>query len=295
MQVPGSDDLARRAALQRRIDAHMRWKAEFFKSRPPLPYIPKRRRYREPIAGAPVHIFFKRAMEIATAPPRAPLEGCAAGGREGGCAPALTSGPTTAAAPPEEVFDKRTLWLKRMADEMNRREPFTDIKIRSDPWCTVVVSNLHPKTLEEDIRLFCEQFGRVVSVRLIFDFKGRSRRYGFVEFGREEDARRAIANTSKKRLHGRAVVVDKERGRQQPNFLPRRMARAVEVRQTPTLQAPPLLAALTGKRQRTEKSAEVTECGIGRDTKPLKRNKTGRAVSGGRDEVDVFLDDILNL
>ncbi|RNF17498.1 U1 small nuclear ribonucleoprotein [Trypanosoma conorhini] len=270
MQAPSEDDVARQESLKRRAEAHAQWKRNFFQSRPPPPFIPKcrRRRSRERIAGAPVHLLHRRALELVSA--------------EAARASSPPPPPQAATTEVTEPRSKSDAWRERMLLEVERRDPYTDINIRTDPRRTVVVSSLHPKSLEEDIRLFGEQFGRVVSVRLICDRDGRSRRYGFVQFGLEAEARKAVANSRKRRLHGRAVVMEMERGRLEPGFLPKRLAEARR-------QAAGSASASSAKRQRVEGR------GVASAPAAVARGGASAATADTRDEVDAFLDDIMNL
>ncbi|KEG13526.1 U1 small nuclear ribonucleoprotein [Trypanosoma grayi] len=271
MQAPSEKDIALHEALRRRVEEHARWKASFFQSRPPPAFVPTshHRRRREPIAGAPVHHFFKRAMELAAA--------------EGPPVPPPRPNSATEDAGAEEPSDKGIAWDQQMRREMARRNPYTDVKICSDPQRTVVVSSLPPKAVEEDIRAFSEQFGRVVSVRLICDNSGKSRRYGFVQFGLEAEARKAVASSRKRRLCGRAVVMDMERGRLEPGFLPKRIAEAQRLSKA--------ASAGNSKRQRVEEKRG--ECCV--PTTRTGASLSERPAAGHRDEVDAFLDDIMNL
>nr|CCC92232.1 unnamed protein product [Trypanosoma congolense IL3000] len=267
MQTPSEEDLSRKKNAQRRVEEHMRWKASFFQSRPPPQFIPKRRQRRVPIANSPVHLLHKRALDIVAAER---------------LMPAASSTLVRPAVAVDEPATRQTIWLKQMEDEKERRNPYTDIKICSDPLCTVVVSRLHAKTVEEDVRMFCDQFGRVLGVRLIFDHKGRSRRYAFVQFGRGVEVKRATGNSGKKWLHGKAVVIDVERGRKQPGFLPKRIFTAMQLRVKsvpfPRTMPPRLLP---------QASASVTD-------KTLGSKSHGESQMTG-DEVDNLLDDIMSI
>ncbi|KAH9582349.1 RNA recognition motif domain [Trypanosoma melophagium] len=272
MQVPGEEDVGREVALRRRAEEHARWKAAFFQSRPPPPFLPKYRKPREkPVASAPLHYLYKRALELVSTevlPPR----------------PSITEST-------EEPKDKKTIWLQQLRQEMERRNPNQDKKICSDPRRTVVVSSLHPKTIEEDIRLFCERFGRVVSVRLICDHKGKSRRYGFVQFGLEAEARKAVTNSRKWRLHGHAVIIDVERGRLESGFLPKRIAEAQKhINGSTTLSS----GLGSNKRLRYE---DGYDCQSSKDEKPSSR-KVDNDVFDGSDapyDIDELINDISNL
>ncbi|ORC89844.1 U1 small nuclear ribonucleoprotein [Trypanosoma theileri] len=267
MQVPREEDVRREEALKRRAEEHARWKAAFFQSRPPPPFLPKSRPPQpKPTTKAPVHHLYKRALELVSTEVLPPT-------------------PSTTESK-EEPKDKKTIWLQQLKEEMERRNPYEDNKICSDPKRTVVVSNLHPKTIEEDIRLFCERFGRVVSVRLICDYKGKSRRYGFVQFGLEAEARKAVANSRKWRLHGHAVVTDMERGRLELGFLPKRIAEAQRHINAATTSSSGLG---NDKRPRYEHNYNNQTC---KDEKLSSTNVDSCVFSGN--DVPYDVDDLIN-
>ena len=70
------------------------------------------------------------------------------------------------------------------------------------------VSNLSFHTSEEDLNKLFSQFGTVSSCKIINDREtGRSRGFGFVEMGSDEEANKAIAGLNNKEVEGRAMSV----------------------------------------------------------------------------------------
>jgi RNA recognition motif-containing protein len=70
------------------------------------------------------------------------------------------------------------------------------------------VSNLSFQTSEDDLRKLFGQFGQVSSVKVIMDREtGRSRGFGFVEMGSDNDARTAMTSLNNKEVGGRAMSV----------------------------------------------------------------------------------------
>ncbi|MEP6700304.1 MAG: RNA-binding protein [Bacteroidota bacterium] len=70
------------------------------------------------------------------------------------------------------------------------------------------VSNLSFHTGEDDLRKLFEQFGAVSSAKVIADREtGRSRGFGFVEMGSDEEANTAIKSLHNKEIEGRAMSV----------------------------------------------------------------------------------------
>jgi len=70
------------------------------------------------------------------------------------------------------------------------------------------VSNLSFHTADDDLRKLFEQFGAVSSAKVITDREtGRSRGFGFVEMGADEEANAAIKALNNKDIEGRAMSV----------------------------------------------------------------------------------------
>lgn len=73
----------------------------------------------------------------------------------------------------------------------------------------IYVGNLPYSVRDEELRATFEAFGTVDAAEVIFDKRTRrSRGYGFVEMGNEDEARRAIEALNGKEFHGRELRVD---------------------------------------------------------------------------------------
>jgi RNA recognition motif-containing protein len=71
------------------------------------------------------------------------------------------------------------------------------------------VGNLSYNTVEDDLRETFSKFGEVVSATLIVDqTNGRSKGFGFVEMGTDEDAAKAIAGLNGTSLMDRTITVN---------------------------------------------------------------------------------------
>ena len=78
------------------------------------------------------------------------------------------------------------------------------------------VGNLPYNTSEEDLRNLFAQYGNVESVAVITDRDtGRSKGFGFVEFGDDNEARNAISALSGQEYGGRALTVNEARPKTQ--------------------------------------------------------------------------------
>ncbi|HZI65057.1 MAG TPA: RNA-binding protein [Thermoanaerobaculia bacterium] len=74
------------------------------------------------------------------------------------------------------------------------------------------VGNLPYNTTEDDLRNLFSQYGGVDSVAVITDREtGRSKGFGFVEFGNDTEARSAIQALSGQEYGGRALTVNEAR------------------------------------------------------------------------------------
>ena len=72
----------------------------------------------------------------------------------------------------------------------------------------IFVSNLNFKVRSEDLKNLFEQYGEVLSTKVITDkFSGKSRGFGFVEMKNDDDGNRAIGELDQKDFEGRNITV----------------------------------------------------------------------------------------
>jgi RNA recognition motif-containing protein len=72
----------------------------------------------------------------------------------------------------------------------------------------IFVSNLNFKVRSEDLKNLFQQYGEVVSSKVITDkFSGRSRGFGFVEMQNDADGQKAIDELNQKDYEGRNISV----------------------------------------------------------------------------------------
>jgi RNA recognition motif-containing protein len=72
----------------------------------------------------------------------------------------------------------------------------------------IFVSNLNFKVRSEDLKSLFEQYGEVLSTKVITDkFSGKSRGFGFVEMKNDDDGNRAIGELDQKDFEGRNITV----------------------------------------------------------------------------------------
>ena len=104
-------------------------------------------------------------------------------------------------------------------------DPATDAKIGDgDPYKTLFVARMSYETTEEGLRKAFEQFGTIKSCKLVKDSQTNGPRgYAFIEFEHERDMKTAYKQGDGKKIDGRRVLVDVERGRTVRNWRPRRL------------------------------------------------------------------------
>jgi RNA recognition motif-containing protein len=88
----------------------------------------------------------------------------------------------------------------------------------------IYVGNLQYGVTEDELKELFEEFGEVMSVKIITDkYSGRSKGYGFVEMSNNNEAKKAIENLNEKDLRGRNIRVNQAREREEN---PRRNSRS---------------------------------------------------------------------
>ncbi|XQJ26169.1 U1 small nuclear ribonucleoprotein, putative [Leishmania guyanensis] len=243
----------RAAALQRQ-EAHAAWKRTFFQARPAPPSIGRLHRRQQGVTrDHSCHNAFNTALALKR---QAEEETCTSDTKEDASLSSLLTLTTSAAAVAAGALSSQEVWVAQLQGEYERRNPFTDLNVRSDPLRTVVMANLHPETVEEDLRHFADQFGRVLNVRIVRHHKtGKSRRYAFVEFNLVGEARKAIQFHRKKRLKGYSIIIDKEKGRTEPGFLPKRLEAAASFWTSPANGLSPASSIEMGEAKRADSAA----------------------------------------
>jgi cold-inducible RNA-binding protein len=86
------------------------------------------------------------------------------------------------------------------------------------------VGNLNYDVNDEQLGELFAQAGNVVSAKVITDrYSGRSKGFGFVEMGSEEESKKAIEMLNEKDFQGRNIIVNEARPRKpRQDFQPAR-------------------------------------------------------------------------
>lgn len=94
----------------------------------------------------------------------------------------------------------------------------------TDPYKTLFIARLNYDTTEAKLRREFESYGPIKKICMVQNrVNGRPRGYAFIEYKREKDMHEAYKRADGKRIDGRRVLVDVERGRTYKGWLPRRL------------------------------------------------------------------------
>ncbi|CAI9722330.1 small nuclear ribonucleoprotein 70 kDa-like [Octopus vulgaris] len=94
----------------------------------------------------------------------------------------------------------------------------------SDPYKTLFVARINYDTSESKLRREFEVFGPIRRIRMVNDVKSvKMRGYAFIEYEHERDMHSAYKHADGRKIDGRRVLVDVERGRTVKGWRPRRL------------------------------------------------------------------------
>lgn len=119
--------------------------------------------------------------------------------------------------------EKSETHKKSLKKAMDSYDPHKDSNAAGDPFKTLFVARVSYDTTEKKLKREFEVFGSIKKVRMVYDQKGKPRGYAFVEYEHERDLKNAYKQGDGKKIDGRRVMVDVERGRTVEGWLPRRL------------------------------------------------------------------------
>lgn len=103
-------------------------------------------------------------------------------------------------------------------------DPNNNPEATSDPYRTLFVGRLDHDTGEAKLRREFEVYGQIKKISIVHDkVSGKPRGYAFIEYKKEKDMHEAYKRADGKKINGRRVLVDVERGRTHKGWLPRRL------------------------------------------------------------------------
>ncbi|TKY70374.1 U1 small nuclear ribonucleoprotein 70 kDa [Spatholobus suberectus] len=112
----------------------------------------------------------------------------------------------------------------KAAEELEKYDPHNDPNISGDPYKTLFVAKLSYETTESRIKREFESYGPIKRVRLVADKEtNKPKGYAFIEYLHTRDMKAAYKQADGRKIDGRRVLVDVERGRTVPNWRPRRL------------------------------------------------------------------------
>ncbi|XP_023003041.1 U1 small nuclear ribonucleoprotein 70 kDa-like [Cucurbita maxima] len=113
---------------------------------------------------------------------------------------------------------------QKAAEELPKYLERDDPNVTGDPYKTLFVARLNYETSESRIKREFESYGPIKRVRLITDkVTGKPKGYAFIEYMHKRDMKAAYKQADGRKIDGRRVLVDVERGRTVPNWRPRRL------------------------------------------------------------------------
>lgn len=120
----------------------------------------------------------------------------------------------------QEVLEEHR---KHQAALIARYDPNTQPSATKNPFATLFVGRLSYETTEKKLKKEFEHYGPIRKVKIITDLDGKSRGFAFIEYESESDLKKAYKQGDGAKVDGRRVLVDVERARTVPNWLPRRL------------------------------------------------------------------------
>ncbi|XP_021718463.1 U1 small nuclear ribonucleoprotein 70 kDa-like [Chenopodium quinoa] len=112
----------------------------------------------------------------------------------------------------------------KAAEELEKYDPQSDPNATEDPYKTLFVARLSYETSESRLKREFETYGPIKRVKMIYDKEtNKPRGYAFIEFSHTRDMKAAYKQADGRKIDGRRVLVDVERGRTVPNWRPRRL------------------------------------------------------------------------
>lgn len=128
--------------------------------------------------------------------------------------------------------ERRALRKQRLAEKgekiveegLQTWKPAENPNATTEPMKTLFVGRLAYDVTERQLRREFEVYGEITEVKLINDTNtGKFKGYAFLQFAKEEDMKAAYKDADAKKVNGRRIVVDVERGRTVKNWRPKRL------------------------------------------------------------------------
>ncbi|XP_017294820.1 U1 small nuclear ribonucleoprotein 70 kDa [Kryptolebias marmoratus] len=136
--------------------------------------------------------------------------------------------PTRAETREERLERKRREKIERrqsvLETELKLWDPHNDPNAQGDAFKTLFVARVNYDTTESKLRREFEVYGPIKRIYIVYNKKtGKPRGYAFIEYEHERDMHSAYKHADGKKIDGRRVLVDVERGRTVKGWRPRRL------------------------------------------------------------------------
>jgi len=137
--------------------------------------------------------------------------------------------PATRGETREEQAERKKIEKKAAADDvlsekLLKWDPHSDKNATGDPFKTLFVARINYDTTESKLRRELESYGPIRQINMIYNVKTRKPRgYALVEYEHERDMHSAYKHADGKKIDGRRILVDVERGRTVKSWRPRRL------------------------------------------------------------------------
>ncbi|CAG0892648.1 unnamed protein product [Cyprideis torosa] len=119
--------------------------------------------------------------------------------------------------------ERQEMIAYKLEQEIAMWDPATETT-DTDPFKTLFVGRINYDTSESKLRREFEVYGPIRKITLVTNVKtGKPRGYAFIEFEHERDMHAAYKHADGRKIDGRRVLVDVERGRTVKGWLPRRL------------------------------------------------------------------------
>ncbi|XP_034092694.1 LOW QUALITY PROTEIN: U1 small nuclear ribonucleoprotein 70 kDa-like [Gymnodraco acuticeps] len=136
--------------------------------------------------------------------------------------------PTRAETRDERLERKRREKIERrqavVETELKLWDPHNDPNAQGDAFKTLFVARVNYDTTESKLRREFEVYGPIKRIYIVYNKRtGKPRGYAFIEYEHERDMHSAYKHADGKKIDGRRVLVDVERGRTVKGWHPRRL------------------------------------------------------------------------
>lgn len=136
--------------------------------------------------------------------------------------------PTRAETRDERLERKRREKMERrqvlVETELKLWDPHNDANAQGDAFKTLFVARVNYDTTESKLRREFEVYGPIKRIYIVYNNKtSKPRGYAFIEYEHERDMHSAYKHADGKKIDGRRVLVDVERGRTVKGWQPRRL------------------------------------------------------------------------